>query len=129
MLAGGKAIHLFAAIWISRFEVSVSQPHLFLYSDFESWFGPECELLGFKMDSGQTFEKRLNQEKADHPGQSLDELISHIYNWETLGSALYYQWRFLTHWNDFGTLNEKDCEWFLLLLRQLYKSSAPHKSH
>lgn len=129
MLASRKAIHLFAEIWMSRFQCNASQSSAFFIHDFESWFGPECKLLGFEMDFGHKFESRLKQEKAAHPDQPLANLVSNIYNWETLGSALHSKWRYLTHWSS-EPLSESipnNTEWFLLLLRQLYNSSAPSK--
>ncbi len=129
MLASRKSIHLFAEIWMSRFQCNDSHSSDFFIHDFESWFGEECKLLGFEMDFGHKFENRLEQEKAAHPGQRLDNLVSNIYNWETLGSVLHSKWRYLTHWSS-EPLNESianNTEWFLLLLRQLYNSSAPSK--
>lgn len=129
MLAGRKAVHLFAEIWIDRFQCYKIEPSSFFCHDFEVWFGRECEFLGFEMDCGHRFERRLKQEETDHPGLQLNNLVSHIYNWETLGSGLYSKWRYLTHWA-YASLDEtlpENTEWFLLVLNQLYKSSTPTK--
>ena len=129
MLASRKAIHLFAEIWMHRFQCSKIEPSHFFYNDFGYWFGQECKFLGFEMDTGTKFENRLEQEETAHPGQPLNDLISRIYDWETLGSGLYSKWRYLTYWvgADLEETLPKETEWFLLVLNQLYKSSAPEK--
>ena len=129
MLASREAIHLFAEIWMHRFQCNKAEPSHFFYHDFESWFGRECKFLGFELDTGIKFRNRLEQEKTAHSGQALHDLISHVYNWETLGSGLYSKWRYLTYWAG-ASLEEtlpEEIEWFLLVLNQLYKSSAPTK--
>ncbi len=130
MLANRKTIHLFAAVWLSRFKRYEHQPSDFFRDDFCQWFGEECRLLGFKMDSGEMYSKRIKEErlKADSNATDLD-LIPNIYNWETLGSGLFSQWRYLTHW-EMGPLEKVLPEylpWFILMLEQLHKSSAPQK--
>lgn len=119
MLASRKAIHLFAEIWMSRFQCNKLQASNFFLHDFELWFGEDCKLLGFEMDRGQKFEERLKQEETAHPGKPLADFVSNIYNWEALGSALFSKWRYLTHWSS-EPLNESipdNTDWFLLLLR------------
>lgn len=49
-------------------------------------------------------------------------MISHIYNWGVLGSGLFSKWRYFTHWANASL--EKDIDGFILVLHQLYKSSA-----
>lgn len=130
MLANRKTIHLFAAVWLSRFQRHAQQPSDFFIKDFSHWFGEECRLLGFKMDSGEMYSERIKEERLKSDGKAADlDLIPNIYNWETLGSALFSQWRYLTHW-EMAPLEKALPEylpWFILMLKQLHKSSAPEK--
>ncbi|WP_443867703.1 hypothetical protein [Megasphaera sp.] len=130
MLANRKRIHLFAAVWLSRFKRHSCQPSNFFLDDFEHWFGEECRLLGFEMDCSKRYGQRIAEERLKSDNNATDlELIPNIYNWETLGSGLFSEWRYLTHW-EMGPLEKVMPEylpWFILMLEQLYKSSAPKK--
>lgn len=122
MPAGRKTIHLFAEIWESQFRCHRAHPSLFFIEDFDKWFGKECDFLGFQMDCGYQFADRLEKEKTLHKGCSPANMISHIYNWGVLGFGLFSKWRYFTHWANASL--EKDIDWFILVLHQLYKSSA-----
>lgn len=63
----------------------------------------------------------FGKEKTLHKGCSPANMISHIYNWGVLGSGLFSKWRYFTHWANASL--EKDIDWFILVLHQLYKSS------
>lgn len=130
MLANRKTIHLFAAVWLSRFERHAHQPSDFFIKDFSHWFGEECRLLGFKMDSGEMYSERIKEERLKSNGNAADlDLIPNIYNWETLGSGLYSQWRYLTHWemDPLESALAAHLPWFFCMLEQLHKSSASKK--
>lgn len=121
MPAGRKTIHLFAEIWESQFRCHRAHPSLFFIKDFDKWFGKECDFLGFQMDCGYQFADRLEKEKTLHKGCPPANMISHIYNWGVLGFGLFSKWRYFTHWANASL--EKDIDWFILVLHQLYKSS------
>lgn len=71
------------------------------------------------MDCGYQFADRLEKEKTLHKGCFPADMIRHIYNWGVLGSGLFSKWRYFTHWANASL--EKDIDWFILVLHQLYK--------
>ena len=110
---GKKAIHLFADKWIKSF--THEQPGL---NDFEYLFGEECISLGFQMDCGAEFNKQ-------YPGcfdlhtDSLKAVIDDINDIDLLGSAVFCQWRFITHWSGMYILDQDTLSWFIIALKRM----------
>ena len=110
---GRKAIHLFAKKWINKF----SSPNLST-NEFEDCFGTDCIVLGFQMDGGHQFEKLYPH--ALHPdGGNFDSIVSTITDIDILGSAVFSQYRYLTHWSFYPGLDEQYKHWFIMALQQL----------
>lgn len=110
---GKKAIHLFAKKWVKL--LSNKTPP---YKEFEYDLGEECEALGFQMDCGHEF-VRL------YPGyfsldKTFDDISESITDIDVLGSAIFSQWRYLTHWTFFGyTLDKQTTSWFIAALSRM----------
>ena len=110
---GKKAIHLFCKRWEELLPSGEQAEH-----EFADSFGEECEELGFQMDTANEFSKR-------YPGcfstgnSVIDKVINTIDDVDLLGSAVFSQWRYLTHWAYMFTLNEKTVHWFLLVLDRM----------
>ena len=110
---GKKAIHLFAKKWISKIE----SPDL-TFNEFEDFFGNECTSLGFQMDCGQQFEK-LYPNTFDPDSGDIDLIVQTITDIDILGSAVFSQYRYLTHWAFYPELNDHYRHWFIALLNHM----------
>ena len=110
---GKKAIHLFAKKWISKIDSSDLS-----FNEFEDFFGNECITLGFQMDCGQQFEK-LYPHAFDPDNGDLDSIVHTITDIDLLGSAVFLQYRYLTHWAFYPEFNDQYRHWFIALLNQM----------
>ena len=110
---GKAAIFWFAKRWEERFLSGNLTDRV-----FEERFGAECAALGFQMDCGQEFD-RLYPRCFGIKDGTLAETIASIGDVDLLGSAVYSQWRFLTHWSYSYELDQDTCRWFGLILRQM----------
>lgn len=87
---------------------------------FEEKFGDECNRLGFKMDGGQSFDEAFPDSKAiSGDPDSLSNIISQVEDVDLLGSLIYSEWRFLTHWNNGPYDPEKTSEWFRIAIKRI----------
>ena len=110
---GKKAIHLFASKWINFFSSEQSDSH-----DFEFDFGEECISLGFQMDCGAEFNKQYPECFNLHT-DNLKAVINDINDIDLLGSAVFSQWRYLTHWAWAYELDYDTRSWFILVLKRM----------
>ena len=110
---GKKAIYLFSEKWIKILSSEHPQEQV-----FESSFGEECTALGFQMDCGEEFNK-------SYPGcfeihnHKLAQAIADINDVDLLGSVLFSQWRYLTHWAWAYSLDQETRGWFLIVLKRM----------
>lgn len=119
---GKKAIYLFTEKWIKI--LSSDHPQEL---NFESQFGDECAELGFQMDGGTEFNKQYPMcfDIHDH---NLHEHINEIQDIDLIGSALFSQWRYLTHWAGMYTLDQDTCDWCLIALKRLKELTRKRKN-
>lgn len=61
-------------------------------------FADECVDLGFQMDYGIAFEKAYPGGEALNDHKELDKIIESITDISLLGSAIFPQWSYFTHW-------------------------------
>lgn len=108
---GKKSIFLFAEKWIDLFSAENG-------NSFEFNFGEDCTELGFQMDCGTEFNRQFPGCFDIHE-QNLKEHINEISDIDLLGSALFSQWRYLTHWAGMYSLDQYTCNWFLIALKKL----------
>ena len=115
---GKKAVYLFADKWEKKFATS-----MIIENEFEERFGDECIALGFQMDCGKEAERlypgclRMNDFDPE-------AIVNHINDIDLIGSAVFSQWRYLTHWAGVYELNYETCQWFSAMLRQLKKRAG-----
>jgi len=119
---GKKTIFEFLKSWTKRFS-----SHELTKIEFEENFGDICASLGFQMDCSHEFD-RLYPGSSQIPSTELDAMINSIQDVDLLGSAVYSQWRYLTHWADFYELDKDTCHWFKIILRQM-KELTKKKKH
>ena len=110
---GKRAIHLFADKWIKLLSQDQAASH-----DFEFLFGEECTSLGFQMDCGVEFNKQCPGCFDLHTG-SVKAVINDINDIDLLGSAVFCQWRYITHWSGMYILDQDTQNWFILLLKRM----------
>lgn len=104
-------IRRFALVWEQMCRNFRTIPYDFFENSF--FVGESLEKLGFEMDCGDSFEKVfpdivLTSEDLDLWKNVLDKI-----DLETLGNALFSQWRWFNHWNE-GGIKESDFEWFAM---------------
>lgn len=110
---GKKEIFKFAKKWRKKFLFGDVSIH-----EFEQQFGEECIALGFQMDTANEFNKVYPNCFSISQG-NLDKIVSSINDLELLGSAVFSQWRYLTHWAYMYELNQSTCHWFEMALTQI----------
>ena len=109
---GKKAVFQFAKKWEEKFRSG----NLLGY-EFEEDFGEACTSLGFRMDCGNEF-NRLYPNCFNLGSGCLGKVIDSIQDVDLLGSAVFSQWRYLTHWTHYD-LDVKTCNWFAIVLGQM----------
>ena len=115
-----KDVYDFALKWYEKF----STANVDFVELVDHFMADDCKALGFKMDCGHSFSELYG--KAAFDSQELNAVINQINDISLLGSALYSQWRYFNHWA-YGAesiLEDKNREWFLLILNRLMKLSS-----
>ena len=86
---------------------------------FEGELGADCEKLEFVMDNGDSF--LLAYYKGDEldTRDGLAGVIDEVDNVGLLGSAIYSNWRKITHWSYDSGFSEENKAWFLMALTRL----------
>ena len=72
------------------------------------------------MDCGNEF-NRLYPNCFALGNDNLSKVIESIQDVDLLGSAVFSQWRNLTHWELMYKLDDDTCRWFALVLGQMKK--------
>ncbi len=84
----------------------------------EEGFADECFSLGFKMDCGDSFCEKYN--KAFNDAEELDKIIDEIDDPLFLGTAIFSQWRYITHWSyNAHPLDSEYRPWFIIAFSRL----------
>jgi hypothetical protein len=109
---GKQAIHLFTKRWIRYF--SDKDPDAI---EFEEKFGNKCAARGFQMDCGKEFNERFPG-GFDLKCGNLKAIVNATSDIDLLGSAVFSQWRNLTHWTEYYTI-EGIRDWFLIVLNRM----------
>lgn len=89
----------------------------------EEGFADKCFSLGFQMDSGNSFcEKYLH---AFNDAEELDKIIEEIDDPQFLGTAIFSQWRYITHWSYCShPLDPEYRPWFICAFGRLMAITA-----
>lgn len=96
-------------------------------------FADKCFALGFEMDCGNAFCERYP--KAFNDYSELDKIIEEIDDPQFLGTAIFSQWRYITHWSYCShPLDEQYRPWFITAFARLVAitsedSSPPYIFH
>ena len=93
----------------------------------EEGFAEKCFSLGFEMDCGKSFTKKYPD--AFRTAEELDKIIDDVDDANLLGSAIFSQWRNLTHWS-MGShpLDDEFRPWFIVAFRRLMTITTEDKT-
>lgn len=81
-------------------------------------FADKCFALGFEMDCGKSFCEKYP--KAFHDYEELNKIIEEIDDPKFLGTAIFSQWRYITHWSDGSSLlDDEHRKWFIIAFGRL----------
>ena len=93
----------------------------------EEGFAEKCFALGFEMDSGNSF--CANYPKAFNDYTELDKIIEEIDDPQFLGTAIFSQWRYITHWSYCShPLDEQYRPWFITAFGRLVTITSEDNS-
>ena len=93
----------------------------------EEGFAEKCFALGFEMDSGNSFCEKYP--KAFNDCSELDKIIEEIDDPQFLGTAIFSQWRYITHWSYCShPLDEQYRPWFITAFGRLVTITSEDNS-
>lgn len=93
----------------------------------EEGFAERCFALGFEMDSGNSFCEKYP--KAFNDYSELDKIIEEIDDPQFLGTAIFSQWRYITHWSYCShPLDEQYRPWFIIAFGRLVTITSEDNS-
>ena len=93
----------------------------------EEGFAEKCFALGFEMDSGSSFCEKYP--KAFNDYSELDKIIEEIDDPQFLGTAIFSQWRYITHWSYCShPLDEQYRPWFITAFGRLVTITSEDNS-
>ncbi|MFZ7119517.1 MAG: hypothetical protein ACOWWH_01020 [Eubacteriaceae bacterium] len=118
-----KEVHEFAVKWFEKYRSPKTKE-----SEVEEGFSEECISLGFEMDCVKAFEATYKDTNALKDYAALDRIINQVHDINLLGSAIFSQWRYVTHWAETGLLNHEYREWFIIAFARLVVLSSEEGS-
>lgn len=115
-----RRIHRFAEKYLKLYS-SVDTSYIQLES---VEFAQECESLGFEMDCLNSFERQYPG--AGSNNETMWDACQHITDIDLLGSAIFSQWRYYTHWSQTNLADREVRQWFVYgFQRMLDLASSP----
>ncbi len=105
----------FAIKWLEKFKNPLTEYRELIGIEFSK----DCEMLGFKMDSGYSFYTAYGE--AAFNVEKLDAIIDQVDDIYLLGSAIYSRWRYFNHWAYEGKeiTQAENRAWFIVALHRL----------
>ena len=118
-MASERDIHDFAIRWLEKYHNPSSTEQ-----DVENGFGDQCRSLGFEMDGGKAINEAYPKADPLSDLAALQSIINKITNVSILGSAIFSNWRKITHWDETGLLTPNRRAWFISALSRLAELTA-----
>jgi len=116
-MAANEEIQSFAKKWLEIY----SNENNTVFELASDNLGVECEILGFDMDCGKSFESAYPDTGAFNDYRKLERIIDKIEDTHLIGCAIFSQWRYYTHWayscDEIATLKSR--AWFIMMFRRL----------
>ncbi len=109
-----KEVHKFAVKWLGKYRNPKTTEQEVLDD-----FADECFALEFKMDCGKAFELAYSNTKVLYDYVALKKIVNQIDDMETLSSAIFLKWRFITYWTEEDLLQSDNRKWFIIALKRL----------
>lgn len=109
------AVQAFTSKWLRIF-ADVPPNADFL---FEEELGKDCLALGFVMDCGASFDRAYSKDEPLNTIEALSEVIGSVDDVLLLGSAIFSNWRAITHWSYDSGFADRNKAWFLTALNRL----------
>lgn len=113
-MAAKNEIHEFAVRWFEKHRSPKTSER-----QLEEGFSDECFVLGFEMDCGKSFEATFPGTNVFNDAEALYEIIEQIQDVHLLGSAIFSQWRYVTHWAEASLLAPQYRNWFITAFSRL----------
>lgn len=107
-------VHEFAVYWLEKYRSQKTAEH-----EVVEGFADECFSLGFEMDCGKSFEATFPNTNAFNNYKELDKIIDQVEDMNILGSAIFSQWRYVTHWAAVDLLESQYRKWFIIAFSRL----------
>ena len=114
-LANNKRIRTFALVWEQMYRNHTTIPHSF-FEDM-SFIGEGMADLGFVMDCGKSMKSTFPNVDVFNNNEALKQILEKV-NLQTLGNAIFSQWRYWNHWS-MEPMKETDYEWFAIVFSRL----------
>lgn len=114
-LASKEKIRRFALMWRQMYINHKTIP--FHFFEEKEFLGDGLADLGFEMDGGKSLEEAFPGINAFRDNAELERIIKQI-DMQTLGNAIFSQWRYWNHWS-MSPMREEDFQWFVITFGRL----------
>lgn len=114
-LANKQKIRRFALVWQQMYLNHKTTP--FFFFEDTSFVGDGMADLGFEMDCGKSLEEAFPGTRAFQDNAALERIIKQI-DLQTLGNAIFSQWRYWNHWS-MSPMKEENFQWFVIAFSRL----------
>ena len=88
---------------------------------FEESMGNDCWAVGFEMDCGHAFDRAYSTGTPLNSTEALSKVIDKVDDIDLLGSAIFSNWRGITHWSYESGFTDENKAWFIMALERLNK--------
>ncbi len=114
-LANKEKIRCFALVWQQMYTNYKTIP--FRFFEEKEFLGDGLADLGFEMDGGKSLEEAFPGTNVLRDNAELERIIKQI-DIQTLGNAIFSQWRYWNHWS-MSPMREEDFQWFVIAFARL----------
>lgn len=122
-MATKQKIHDFAVCWLEKYRSNQTTEQ-----EVSDGFADECFSLGFEMDCGNSFKTAFLDANVFQDYRSLDKIINQVEDIGLLTTAIFSQWRYITHWScGESLLSDKNRPWFILAFSRLAVLTSENK--
>lgn len=110
-----KQIHEFAVKYLNKYCKNTTSDH-----EVEEGFAEECFALNFVVDCGRSFTAAYPEANVFCDYAHLEYIIDDVTDVQLLGSAIFSEWRYITHWSvGESLLSNMHRPWFIIAFSRL----------
>lgn len=114
-LADNQKIRRFALVWKQMYMNHKTIP--FSFFEDQAFIGDGLADLGFEMDCGKSLEMAFPGINAFQDNTALERIVEQL-DLQTLGNAIFSQWRYWNHWS-MSPMEEENFQWFVIAFARL----------